>query len=76
MIGATKMRLNNLVGNSIIQSAFQIVFGCLGTEAKTKFLSKIRSSLLRYNINYDESFTSTSTLAVELFKFHFNFITH
>ncbi|KAI6176567.1 hypothetical protein M3Y97_00812100 [Aphelenchoides bicaudatus] len=68
MIGNSKIRLDNLLGNSIIQSAFRVLFGCVNADAKTAIMSKIRSSLIRYNIQYEEKFTAVPTLAIEYFR--------
>jgi hypothetical protein len=68
MIGTTKNRLENLLGNSIFQSAYRLLVACLNSELKNLTLSKIRSSLLRYNINYEDKFTAVPTLAIEYFR--------
>jgi uncharacterized coiled-coil protein SlyX len=43
MIGGSKSRLDNLLGNSIIQSAFRVLFGCLSAEVK---IVRLFSSLI------------------------------
>ncbi|KAI6200995.1 hypothetical protein M3Y96_00793900 [Aphelenchoides besseyi] len=68
LIGATKSRLDNLLGNCIMQSGFRSLVAPLEKDAKTTGISKWRTSLLRYNINYDEKFTSVPTLAIEYFR--------
>ncbi|KAI6241729.1 Dynein heavy chain, cytoplasmic [Aphelenchoides fujianensis] len=68
LIGATRNRLDNLLGNCIMQSGFRSLVAPLEAEAKTNGISKWRSSLLRFNINYDEKFTGIPILAVEYFR--------
>lgn len=62
MIGVTKSRLDNLLGNSIIQSAFRILFGCLGAEAK---MVTILSHFI-INLSFSDNFIQNTFIFIAL----------
>ncbi|CAD5220685.1 unnamed protein product [Bursaphelenchus xylophilus] len=68
MVSSTKSKLDNLLGNCVFMAAFRVLVSSQGGETKNNIITKWRSAMLRYNITYEEKFTSTQILVVELLR--------
>ncbi|CAD5214708.1 unnamed protein product [Bursaphelenchus okinawaensis] len=68
MVTSTKSRLDNLLGNSVFVAAYKVLACSQDNEMKNNIINKWRGAMLRYNLTYEERFTSIQTLTVELLR--------